>query len=92
VLPHAIGVHGLVLLAVPAVLLTRTTLSRTRQLRLVALAAGSVGLAMTLLLVHAFRSLPLDRLGPASLAALAVCGAALVMVYARLVAAWLSRR
>ena len=64
VLPHAIGVHGLVLLAVPAVLLTRTTLSRTRQLRLVALAAGSVGLAMTLLLVNAFRSLPLDRLGP----------------------------
>ncbi len=92
VLPHAIGVHGLVLLAVPAVLLTGTALSRARQLRLVAVAAGSVGLAMTLLLVNAFRSLPLDRLDPVSLAALAVCGAAVVVVYARLVAAWLSRR
>src|SRR5215475_14168545 len=45
VLPHAIGVHGLLLLAVPAVLLTGTRLSAARQLQLVAVAVGGVGLA-----------------------------------------------
>lgn len=89
VLPHAIGVHGLVLLAVPAVLLAGTRLSAAGQLRLVAVAAGGVGLAMTLLLVNAFRSRPLDQLDPASLVVLAGCGVALVAVYLRLVAAWL---
>jgi hypothetical protein len=92
VLPHAIGVHGLVLLAVPAVLLARTALTRAQQARLVAVAAVSVGLALVLLLVNAFRSRPLDRLDPVSLGVLAICAAALVLVYARLVAALLSRR
>jgi hypothetical protein len=92
VLPHAIGVHGLVLLAVPAVLLTRTRIAPARQLQLVATATASIGLAMTLLLVNAFRSLPLQRLDPVSLTALGICVAALGYVYARLVAAWWSHR
>jgi hypothetical protein len=90
VLPHAIGVHGLVLLAVPAVLLTGTGLSAARQLRLVAVAVGGTGLAVTLLLVNAFRSRPLDRLDPASLVTIVLCGVALIAVYIRVVASWLS--
>jgi hypothetical protein len=42
VMPHAIGVHGLVLMAVPAVLLARTTAPPVRQLRVIALAALAV--------------------------------------------------
>jgi hypothetical protein len=73
-LPHAIGVHGLILLAVPAILLARTGMAAARQLRVIAALAGAVGLAMLLLLVHAFRQLPLDRLDPVELALLALCG------------------
>jgi hypothetical protein len=73
-LPHAIGVHGLILLAVPAILLARTGMVAARQLRVIAALAGAVGLAMLLLLVHAFRQLPLDRLDPVELALLALCG------------------
>ncbi len=72
-LPHAIGVHGLILLAVPAILLARTAMPAARQLRVVAALAGAVGLAMLLLLVHAFRQLPLDRLNPVELALLGLC-------------------
>src|SRR6185295_2636633 len=59
-LPHAIGVHGLILLAVPAILLARTAVPATRQLRMVATLVTGIGLAMLLLLVHAFRQQPLD--------------------------------
>src|SRR4029079_18524910 len=59
VLPHAIGVHGMVLLAVPAVLLARTTLEARRRLQLVAVAAAAVGVALTLLLGHALAQQPL---------------------------------
>ncbi len=47
---------------------------------------------MILLLVNAFRSVPLERLDRVSLGALAICGTALVIVYARLVAALVSLR
>ena len=82
-LPHAIGVHGLILLAVPAILLARTAMPAARQLRLVATLAGAVGLAMLLLLVHAFRRLPLDRLNPVELALLALCGLTAVAGYVK---------
>jgi len=42
---------------------------------------------MTLLLINAFRSRPLDRLDPASLVVLALCAVALIDVYVRLAAA-----
>lgn len=92
VLVHAIGVHGLLLLAVPAVLLARTTMRLRRQLRTVAVMVASVGTAMALLLVHAFRQLPLDRLHPATLAVLAVCALALGAAYLGVAFALLGRR
>ncbi len=85
VLPHAIGVHGLLLLAVPAVLLART--SAARQLATVATMVASVGVAMTVLLAHAFRQLPLSQLNPVELALLALCGVGLVGSYVRVATA-----
>jgi len=74
VLPHAIGVHGLILLAVPAILLART--ATAHQTRIVAVATASVGTAMAVLIVHALRQLPLHALPPAVLALLALCAIA----------------
>jgi hypothetical protein len=92
VLLHAIGVHGLALLALPAVLLARTALSATRQLQLIATAVGAVGVAMAILLVQALRQLPLDQLHPVLLGVLALCLAALVAAYAGVAVALLKRR
>jgi hypothetical protein len=80
-LPHAIGVHGLVLLAVPAVLLARRGVAAGRQLRIMAVVTASIGVALLVLLVQAFRQLPLDRLGPIQLAVLALCGLAAAASY-----------
>ncbi|MEJ2889695.1 hypothetical protein [Actinomycetospora aeridis] len=74
VLPHAVGVHGLLLLAVPAVLLAGTAW-RNRRAPLAAM-VGAVGLALAVLLVHAFRTLPLDALGAPALGVLAACALA----------------
>lgn len=92
VLPHIIGIHGLVLLAVPAILLARTAMRRIRQLAVIALAVTSVALAMTILLAQAFRQLPLDQLHPAALATLALCAVALLGAYAYVAAALASAR
>ncbi|MGH3550321.1 MAG: hypothetical protein ACRDQU_19835 [Pseudonocardiaceae bacterium] len=92
VLPHIIGIHGLVLLAVPAVLLTRTAMPRIRQLAVIALVVTSVSLAMTILLVQAFRRLPLDQLHPAAVATLALCAVALLGAYAYVATALASAR
>lgn len=81
VLPHAICVHGLLLLAVPAVLLARTAMPARRQLAVTAVASGGVVLALFVLLQHAFRQLPLGELSPFALAALALCGLALLASY-----------
>ena len=74
VLPHAIGVHGLLLLAVPAVLLAGT--ARRDRLAPVATMVAAVGLALVVLLVHAFRMRPLDALGAPALGVLAACAVA----------------
>jgi len=92
VLLHAIGVHGLALLALPAILLARTALPAIRQLQLVATAAGAIGVGMAVLLVQALRQLPLDQLHPVLLAVLALCLAALVAAYAGVAVALLKRR
>jgi hypothetical protein len=76
VLPHAVGVHGLLLLAVPAVLLAGTALAARARLALVATMCAAVGLGLTVLLVHAFRMLPLDALGPIGLVVLTGCAVA----------------
>jgi hypothetical protein len=91
VLLHAIGIHGLVLLAVPAILLARTAVSRRRQLRVVAVSVAGVAVAAALLLVQALRQQPLDRLNPLALAVLAVCGVALVGSYVAVVGALFRR-
>lgn len=75
------GVHGLILLAVPAVLLARTAMPARRQLEVVAVAVSSVASATGILLVHAARQLPLEELPPLALAALALCAAALAAAY-----------
>lgn len=81
VAPHAIGIHGLVLLAVPAVLLARTGMTPARQLKVIALAVASVAVGMALLLVQALRQLPLDALNPLALAALVLCAIGLLAMY-----------
>lgn len=83
VLLHAIGVHGLVLLAVPAVLLARSAMTPIRQLQVIGVTVVGVAVAMAILLVQAFRQLPLDRLHPLALAALAVCTVALLAADAK---------
>ena len=65
--------HGLLLLAVPAVLLAGTTLAARTRLALVATMCAAVGLGLAVLLVHAFRMLPLGALDPAVLVLLAAC-------------------
>jgi hypothetical protein len=87
VLPHAIGVHGLVLLAVPAVLLAGTALTARRQMAVVATAVGAVGVAMAVLIGHALRQLPLDALSAPALALLGMCAIALLAAWAVVVAA-----
>lgn len=71
VLLHAIGVHGLVLLAVPAVLLARTAMPVRWQLRVIGAAVTAVAVGIAVLLVHALRQLPLEQLNPPALGALA---------------------
>jgi hypothetical protein len=82
VLPHAIGIHGLLLLAVPAVLLGRTRLEPERQLRIVGVLAAGYLTGLGVLLVHAFRQRPLDALGPVPIAVLAAAGLAIAVGYA----------
>lgn len=71
---HAIGVHGLVLLA-------GTAMPAAGQLRVVALSVAAVGVATGLLAVHAFRQLPWNQLSPPALAVLALCAVALFAAY-----------
>jgi hypothetical protein len=92
VLLHAIGIHGLILLAVPAVLLARTAMAPVRQLLIVATAVTSVAAAMAILLVQALRQLPLDRLHPLALAVLTVCAISLLAADAGVAAALLTQR
>jgi drug/metabolite transporter (DMT)-like permease len=78
----------MILLAVPAVLLTRNSLSRLRQVQLATASVTAVVVGLAVLLVHALRQLPLDRLSPASQGVLGLCGATLIAVYVVLVREW----
>lgn len=92
VAPHIIGIHGLILLAVPAVLLARTTMTRRRQLQVIVLAVTSVAVGMALLLTQALRQLPVDQLNPLALAALGLCALILLATYTIVGTAVLSSR
>jgi hypothetical protein len=87
VAPHIVGIHGLVLLAVPAVLLARTAMAPARQLTVITQAVTSVAVGMTVLLVQAARQLPLEQLNPVALAALALCTIASLTAYVVIAAA-----
>jgi hypothetical protein len=52
----------------------------------------SVGVAMALLLLHALRQLPLDRLSPVSLVALTGCGLGLLVSYVMVAVAFVRER
>lgn len=81
VAPHIIAIHGLLLLAVPAVLLARTAMTRARQLKVIALAVTSVAVGLALLLAQALRQLPLEALNPLTLTALSLCAIVLLATY-----------
>jgi len=84
VAPHAIGVHGLTLLAVPAVLLARTGRPPRQRLWITGSAAAAVVVALAVLLGHALRQLPLGALPAPALVTLALCAAVLVWSWTRL--------
>lgn len=84
VLPHAIGVHGLTLLAVPAVLLARTGRTPRQRLWTTGSAAAAVLVALAVLLGHALRGLPLRELPASALVTLAACAVVLVWSWTRL--------
>jgi hypothetical protein len=63
------------------VLLARTTTPETRQLRVIGLATTSAGIALAILLLQAFRQLPLQALPPLAWAALALCAILLLSAY-----------
>lgn len=82
VLLHAIGIHGLLLLTVPAYLLSRSRLPERSRLRVVAAMGAAVLIAMAVIAVQSFRSLPLDEVGPVNLGVLAVATGVLLAAYA----------
>ena len=64
VLLHAIGVHGLVLLGMPAMLLADLSMSERERLLRVRLLVGSVVVGLVVLAAHALRQQPWDSLAP----------------------------
>lgn len=67
---HALGVHGLQIVPLPAWLLTYTALDERRRYRLTALVTASYLALIAILAVHAFRMLPLSALDLPTLAVL----------------------
>ena len=64
VLLHAIGVHGLVLLGLPALLLAGAALPESGRLLRIRLLTGSVTVGLLVLAQHALRQQPWDTLAP----------------------------
>jgi hypothetical protein len=85
VLLHAVGVHGLVLLTLPALLLTRSGLPERTRWRLVALMSGAVGLGLLGLAVQAFGQRPWDALPAAGLLGLGLLALGYVATLSRTV-------
>jgi hypothetical protein len=81
VLLHAIGVHGLPLVTLPALLLSRLGPSERHRLQVVGTIAGGVVLSMAVIAIQSFRSLPLGELSGAQLGVLAAAGMAVVAAY-----------
>ena len=81
VLLHAIGVHGLPLVSLPALFLSRRRLSERRRVQIVGTIAGGVALVMVVIATQSFRSLPLGEMGPVRLGLLAALAVVLAGTY-----------
>jgi hypothetical protein len=82
VLLHAIGVHGLPLVTLPALLLSGLGLRERRRVQVVGTIAGGVVLSMAVIATQSFRSLPLGEMGSAQLGVLAGTAIAVIAAYA----------
>ena len=92
VLLHAIGIHGLQLVTLPALALTATRLPERRRFGLVAaMTTAAVG-GLVLVAAQSLRAQPLDSLGPVHLGLIGVCAVALLASYAAVARAWLRAR
>lgn len=92
VLLHAIGIHGLLLLTVPAHLLHRSRLPERSRMRVVAVMGTAVLGAMAVIAGQSFRSLPLGEMGPLNLGLLSAAAVALLAAYGVTARARLGRR
>jgi hypothetical protein len=81
VLLHAIGVHGLPLLALPAILLGRSGLSERRRFRLVGAVTGGIGLTMIVLATQSFRARPFAEMAGVQLGLLVLAAIGLLAAY-----------
>lgn len=89
---HALGVHGLQIVPLPAWLLTRTTLDERRRYRLTALVTLSYLALIAILSVQAFRGLPLSALDVPTLTTLMLAASLFVGSHAAVGLALLQRR
>ena len=83
VLLHAIGVHGLVLLTLPALALTRSRRPERERLRLVVALTVLVAVGFAGLALQAFGQRPWDRLPPVAVGALGLVAAGYAVTLAR---------
>jgi hypothetical protein len=92
VLLHAIGIHGLVLVTIPAALLAMTAVPEVWRRRLVWTTAAAVLGSMAVIASQSFRSQPLGEMGWLRMSLLAVAAAAALGSYAVIVVAWMRSR
>jgi hypothetical protein len=81
VLLHAIGVHGLPFVTLPALLLGRSRIRERRRLGIVATLTAGVVLSMLVIAVQGFRALPLVALSATSIGLLAIAATLVVGAY-----------
>jgi hypothetical protein len=92
VLLHAIGIHGLVLVTIPAALLAMTTVPEVWRRRLVWTMAAAVLGSMAVIASQSFRSQPLSEMGLLRMSLLAVAAVAALGSCAVIVVAWMRSR
>ena len=92
VLLHAIGIHGLVLVTIPAALLAMTAVPEVWRRRLVWIMAAAVLGSMAVIASQSFRSHPLGEMGWLRMSLLAVATTAALGSYAVIVVAWMRSR
>jgi hypothetical protein len=92
VLLHAVGIHGLVLVTIPAALLAMTTVPEVWRRRLVWTMAAAVLGSMAVIASQSFRSQPLSEMGWLRMSLLAVAAVAALGSCAVIVVAWMRSR